>query len=246
MFETSAALLRSVHSQVADRIGVSVLRGDVAPGQPLPSEMRICQMLEVSRTVVREAIRLLTGKGLVESRKKSGTRVRPAEEWNWLDPDVLRWQRDTADVDTYLAKLFKLRHAIEPAAAAIAAVAASEQDRTRLRDAFGAREAATGNEDLIVADIAFHKCVFYATRNEFFWPLAQMLEVTLRGSLTIAAPGDHRARGSKDHRDVLEAIERRDPVEARAMTVVLLDHSAGDLIRIRGIDPFSGRHVPTG
>jgi DNA-binding FadR family transcriptional regulator len=243
MFQTSVSLLRTIHSQVADRIGMSVVRGEIAPGEPLPSEMRICEMLEVSRTVVREAIRVLTGKGLVQSRAKSGTRVRHPEEWNQLDPDVLRWQLDTADVNTYLAKLFQLRYAVEPAAAAIAAVASTERDRTRLHEAYAAMEAATGNEDFIVADIAFHKAVFFATRNQFFWPIAQMLEITLRGSLTIAAPGDHRPRGLKDHRDILEAIERRDPVEARQMTIVLLNHSAGDLVRIRGFDPFEGLFV---
>src|ERR1700733_12027202 len=91
MFKDSATIARNVHSQVADRIGVLIVRGDVLPGNPLPSEVKICEMLDVSRTVVREAIRTLTGKGLVESRAKSGTRVRPPEDWNHLDPDVRRW-----------------------------------------------------------------------------------------------------------------------------------------------------------
>ena len=106
MFQTSYALTRNVHTQVAERIGTSIIRGEVAPGDALPSEMRICEMLDVSRTVVREAIRMLTGKGLVESRAKSGTRVRPPEEWNYFDQDVLRWQLNVTDVDRYLAKLF--------------------------------------------------------------------------------------------------------------------------------------------
>src|ERR1700733_1503632 len=133
MFKTSISLRRNVHSQVADRIGLGILRGDIVPGDALPSEMRICEMLDVSRTVVREAIRMLTGKGLVESRAKSGTRVRPPEEWNHLDPDVLRWQLQTTDVDTYLAKLFQLRNAVEPAATAMAAGAATAGDREGLR-----------------------------------------------------------------------------------------------------------------
>jgi DNA-binding FadR family transcriptional regulator len=244
MLQASASVLRTVHRQVADHIGMSVVRGDIAPGEPLPSEVRICEMLQVSRTVVREAIRTLIAKGLVESRAKSGTRVCPPELWNRLDPDVLRWQLDTAEVDAYLAKLFQLRYAVEPAAAAAAAISSTEDDRRRLRQAYHAMRAATGNEDFIVADIAFHKCVFFATGNEFFWPIAQMLEVTLRGSLTIAAPGDHRPRGLIDHRDILEAIEQRDPVKARQMTIVLLNHSAGDLVRIRGVDPFEGLLIP--
>ena len=98
MFHTSDALIRNVHSQVADRVGMSIVRGDVGVGETLPSEMQICEMMDVSRTVVREAIRTLTGKGLVEARPKSGTRVRPPEQWNQLDPDVLRWRLETSDM----------------------------------------------------------------------------------------------------------------------------------------------------
>jgi DNA-binding FadR family transcriptional regulator len=238
MFQTSIHPLRNVHSQVTDRIGLSIVRGEVAPGEALPSEQRLCEMLDVSRTVVREAIRMLSGKGLVESRTKSGTRVRLPEEWNQLDPDVLRWQLETNNVDRYLAKLFQLRNAVEPAASEIAATAATEKDRTNVRGAFEGMAAAKTNEDFVVADISFHKGIYLATRNEFFWPIAQMFEISLRRSFTIAATGDHRPRGLVEHLAILEAIERRDAAEARRTTVLLLSHSAEDLVRIRGSDPF--------
>src|SRR5260370_7273974 len=82
MFRDSAVIARNVHSQVADRIGALIVRGDVLPGNPLPSEVKICEMLDVSRTVVREAIRTLTAKGLVQSRPKRGTPVPPPDHWN--------------------------------------------------------------------------------------------------------------------------------------------------------------------
>src|SRR5580692_4885095 len=100
MFQSSGALVRNVHSQVADRLGISSVRAAIAAGETLPPEMQSCEMMDVSRTVVREAIRTLTGKGLVESRPKSGTRVRPPQQWNQLDPDVLRWRLETSDVDS--------------------------------------------------------------------------------------------------------------------------------------------------
>ena len=153
MFRDSAMIARNVHSQVADRIGALIVRGDVLPGDPLPSEVKICEMLDVSRTVVREAIRTLTGKGLVESRAKSGTRVRPREEWNQLDVDVLRWQLEHTDVDSYLAKIFQLRNAMEPTAAALAATAATDTDRAVLRAAWQAMVAAQDNEAFVNADI---------------------------------------------------------------------------------------------
>ena len=236
MLQNSSTIVRNVHSQVADRIGLSIVRGDIAVGETLPSEMQLCEMIDVSRTVVREAIRTLTGKGLVEARAKSGTRVRPPEQWNQLDPDVLRWQLETSDVDSYLNKLFQLRCAVEPAAAGLAATRARKEDVARIRAGYDGMVAAKVNEDFVVADIAFHQGIYFATRNEYFWPIARMFEITLRQSFTIAAKGSHRARALVEHRAVLDAIAGRDAEGAREAAMVLLDHSAGDLVKIRGRD----------
>lgn len=244
MFQSSGALVRNVHSQVADRIGIGIVRGDIAAGETLPPEMQICEMMDVSRTVVREAIRTLTGKGLVESRPKSGTRVRPPQQWNQLDPDVLRWRLETSDMDSYLTKLFQLRCAVEPAAAALAAIRAEEEDIARIRAGYEGMAAAKIDEKFVIADIAFHQGIYFATRNEFFWPIAQMFEITLRQSFTIAAPGSHRARALVEHRAVLDAIATRNAEAAREATDVLLKHSADDLVRIRGSDFASRPAVP--
>jgi DNA-binding FadR family transcriptional regulator len=232
MYRTSDALIRNVHSQVADRVGISIVRGDVGVGETLPSEMQICEMMDVSRTVVREAIRTLTGKGLVEARPK--TRVRPPEQWNQLDPDVLRWRLETSDMDSYLTKLFQLRSAVEPAAAALAATCAEAEDIARIRAGYERMAAAKINEEFVAADIAFHQGIYFATRNEFFWPIAQMFDITLRQSFTIAARGSHRARALVEHHAVLDAIATRNPEAAREATNVLLKNSADDLVRIRG------------
>lgn len=237
---SSPQTLRNIHSQVADRIGTGIVRGDVAPGDALPSETRICEMMGVSRTAVREAIRVLSGKGLVESRAKSGTRVRPPEQWNQFDPDVLRWQFETADLKTYLVKLFRLRTAIEPMAAEYAATAATDDDIARIRAAADGMAAAESNEAWIVADIELHRSVHIATRNEFFWPIAQIFDTALRRSFTLSAPGDHRPRAIVEHRAVMEAIAQRDPRGAHHAMVQLIVHAAGDLKRMIGIDPLAG------
>ena len=244
MFQTPNALIRNVHSQVTDRIGISIVRGDIVAGDTLPSEMQICEMIDVSRTVVREAIRTLTGKGLVESRPKSGTRVRPPQQWNQLDPDVLRWRLETSDMDSYLAKLFQLRCAVEPAAAALAAIRAGEEDLARIRSGYEGMVAAKVNEKFVAADIAFHQAIYFATRNEFFWPIAQMFEITLRQSFTIAARGSHRARALLEHRAVLDAIATLNAEAAREATDVLLKHSANDLVKIRGREFASRQEIP--
>jgi DNA-binding FadR family transcriptional regulator len=234
VFQSSTALRRNVHSQVTDRVGASIVRGEIGVGETLPPEMQICAMMDVSRTVVREAMRTLTGKGLIESRPKSGTRVRPPEQWNQLDPDVLRWRLEAADIDRYLAKLFQLRLAVEPAAAALAAQHAGEDDIARIRAGCDGMDTAVTDGAFVAADIAFHQSIYFATHNEFFWPIAQMFEITLRQSFTIAAPGSHRPRALIEHRAVLDAIAAGDAEAAREATVVLLKHSADDLVRIRG------------
>lgn len=238
-FRYLALPVLNVHGRVAEQIGISIVRGDIAPGEPLPSEARICEMMDVSRTVVREAIRTLVSKGMLESRPKSGTRVRPRVHWNHLDAEVLRWRLDLADTDSYLAKLFQLRRALDPMASAIAATSATEDGRQQIQASFEAMTAAVDNEAYVAADIAFHKAIYLATENEFFWPIAQMFDFTLRQSFAIAAVGDHRSRALAEHREVLNAILARNAAQAHAATELLLGQSATDLVTIRGRDPFS-------
>ncbi len=228
MLRPTTALSRNVHSQVSDWIGVSILRGDIRPGESLPSEMQICELMDVSRTVVREAIRTLNGKGLVESRAKSGTRVCAREQWNQLDPDVMRWQMETTEVDHYLAKLQQLRHAIEPQAAALAAVNASEEDVGRLRAGYEDMIAARDPESFAVADVKFHQQIYFATRNEFFWPIAQMFKVALRRNASSARHDDPGAGSMDAHRGVLDAIAARNAEGARLAAGALLSRTAFD------------------
>lgn len=233
MFGQTREPLRNVHLQVVERIGTSIVRGEIHPGEPLPSEVKLCEMLDVSRTVVREAIRILVGKGMIESRAKSGARARPPENWNQFDPDVLRWQLASADIDAYLAKLFDLRRAIEPAAAKLAAIAARDVDKSSIRVALERMASAQSTPDYVQADITFHKSIFIATRNEFYWPMAQMFEVALRPSFDMSGPGNHRDRAIAEHRAIFDAIVRGNPEAAAQATHVLLDHTTGDLDRTR-------------
>jgi DNA-binding FadR family transcriptional regulator len=199
MLAAIPSLTRNVHSQVSDWIGVSIMRGDILPGESLPSELTICDMMNVSRTVVREAIRTLNGKGLVESR-------------------------ETSDVDAYLVKLNQLRHAIEPQAAALAAQNASDEDVSRMRAGYEEMVAAPDAESFNRADVKFHESIYFATRNEFFWPIAQMFKIALRRPAS-------SPRGSYPldaHRGMLEAITTRNAEGARVAAGALLSRSAFD------------------
>lgn len=228
------ALIRKVHLRLADQLGLAIIRGNFPEGELLPSESKLCEMLGVSRTAMREAIRGLSAKGLVESKSKIGTRVRPSENWNHLDSDVLRWQLEVADTDTYLRKVFELRNATEPAAAALAAKHATAADHEAIRAAFEAMtEAGKDNAKWVAADLRFHKAIYLATHNEYFWPIGQMLEVALKEMFTIAARGRHRPRAIEEHRDLLNAIIGRKADKAHELSRLMVTNATGDIALVR-------------
>ena len=111
---------RGVHGRLVEQIGRRILGGELAPGAMLPREAELVRELGISRTAVREAIKVLAAKGLVESRQKLGMRVRPERAWNLLDPDVLAWQAASGPSPELIEHLVELRRMIEPAAARLA------------------------------------------------------------------------------------------------------------------------------
>ncbi len=227
------ALTLDPHLRVHDRLGLAIVRGDLAPGDPLPPELQLCELLGVSRTAMREAVRGLAAKGLIDSRPKRGTIVRDPAHWNHLDPDVLRWRIEVADVETYLNKMFQLRRATEPEAAALAAEAATAADHAMLESDFRAMEAAgDDNAAWVEADLQFHRSIYLATHNEFFWPIGQLFSIGLRQMFDIAAKGSHRARALREHGDLCHAIVNREPEAARRAALRLLGNATADIDRI--------------
>jgi DNA-binding FadR family transcriptional regulator len=229
---------RRIHMQLAERIGLSIVRGDIRPGDTLPSEVQLCEMMKVGRSAIRDALRVLVGKGLIAPLPKSGTKVRDSEHWNHLDPDVLRWQFEITDLDDYLRKLFQLRFAIEPAASGIAARLSTVEDVEAIGIALAGMANAKTNEAYAAADIGFHKAIYRATHNEFFWPIAHMCEFLLQESFRICAPGDHRDRSIADHGELLRTIKDHEPENAQAATLQLLRNTTNDLKVILGRDLF--------
>ena len=210
---------RSLHDRVVHAIGRKILAGDLPPGALLPAEPE----LGASRTVLREAIKVLAAKGLVESRLKVGTRVRPRDAWHLLDPDVLAWQQRGSSSAALLRTLTEVRHIIEPAAAELAASRADAGDLAALGQALDemeqtARVRNNGDfEPFVRADMRFHLAIVHACRNEL---LEQMIRVVYSALLvsfraTSRLPGRARASLPK-HRAIFDAIRERDPRRAAA------------------------------
>ena len=218
---------RYLTRELVEAIGGMIVRGDAPAGESLPIEAELSKQYDASRTVVREAIKMLTAKGLVGSRPRRGTYVEPESEWNLFDPDVLRWTLQRRFSIDLLREFLIARKAIEPAAAREAALRrdgeAIAEIARRLDDM---REAATGAQDPLEADIAFHIAVLEASGNRFFRQFSFVVDTALRFSirLTNTAKGV-RAASVDDHATIYAAIARGDGSGAALAVEQILDEA---------------------
>lgn len=222
---------RSLHGQVAHEVGMRIINGEYPPGTILPNEAEFSEIMQVSRTAYREAIKVLASKGLIESRPKIGTSVRPRNTWNILDPDILSWIFASGPDAGYAADLFELRRIIEPAAAELAALRHTEKSLRVIEQAFLEMEAA--GEDIeagLDPDLRFHQAIFATTGNELLAPMVFLIESALSEMIKMSAksPGA-RLNSMPLHKNVLEAIRRRDAEGARKAMLTLLDKAHLDV-----------------
>jgi GntR family galactonate operon transcriptional repressor len=220
----------SLSELVAGTIGRRIVSGQYKPGETLPTEPRIQEEFGVSRTAVREAIRLLSAKGLTSSRPKIGTRVRPTVDWNMLDPDVLRWQVDQNPSEDFIHALFEMREIIEPAAAARAAERASDDEIKALGMAMeGIQNEPRGSPTQILADIDFHMLILEASRNPMLRSLGAMISSTLEITFSLGWRNVMAEDAVLQHRDVYDAIRQHQPETAFLAMRKLLRNSKGDV-----------------
>ncbi|WP_306223006.1 FadR/GntR family transcriptional regulator [Bosea beijingensis] len=198
--------------QVAQKLAVAIITGRVRAGEVLPNEDDLRSEISVSRTAYREAVKILTAKGLVEARPKSGTRAAPRERWNLLDPDVLSWHFEADPNEKFIRDLFELRRFVEPSAARLAAQRRTSADIARIEAAYrGMADGAPYAESTIRADLAFHEAIFAACQNAALQCLSSAVIATLQWSLLLKT-GDEAAyiESLPDHEHVLLAIIDRD------------------------------------
>lgn len=213
--------LRNLHGQALHALGLSIIRGDYLPGSIMPTEAALSRQFGVSRSIVREAVKSLAAKGLVESRARIGTRVRDSRHWNLLDRDVLGWHFAALPRRRFFNDLFEIRRVIEPSAAALAAEKASAEDIAAMENAVIAMEMASSDSDAAIdADVAFHQSILLACRNPLILQMGSLIGVGLWTSFQIS---DRSYDASLPfHRPVFEAIRNRDPAGARAAMETLL------------------------
>jgi GntR family galactonate operon transcriptional repressor len=222
-------------AEILDGLGHAIVRGDYPPGGTLPIEQDLAVQFAAGRNAVREAIKVLAGRGFVRTERRSGTIVLPATEWNLLDPQVLTWLLlNPQHRDRALSELTGLRGLLEPEIAALAATQATTTEILRLFEACEAMEASAAyREAAIEADILFHRRLAEAAHNRLMLSVMKCFEVLLRTNFEMVMAVDGRfIRNLVEHRVVAEYVMARDAPGARRAMLKLLENNAEDIAEL--------------
>jgi len=225
---------RGLHNLVVQQLGRLIVGGELAPGEGLPREEVLAERLNVSRTALREAMKVLVAKGLIESRQRTGARVREAIHWNQLDADVLAWRCASMPTESFVEKLVEMRELIEPGAAAAAARRRTDAQLVTLKAAYDAMAASEDLDAWAQADLAFHETLLRATNNELMVSLFSVIETALGTFFLLSARNAANFKAALPHHEkVYEAVRRRQPEVARQAMLRMVSESRTN-IRGRG------------
>ncbi|MGD6742108.1 FadR/GntR family transcriptional regulator [Streptomyces sp. BH106] len=234
---------RGVHGQTVETIAHRVLSGRIGEGATLDLGA-LQDELGVSLTALRESLKVLAAKGMVDARQKRGTFVRPRADWHLLDADVLRWQFESLDGglaagagNPLLGDLDEVRGIVEPAAVRLAASRRTPDDLAALDAALAAMGESGGEggaTHAVEADLAFHGALLRASHNE----LLERMDLVIAAGLAhrdrlVHGTGRHPKDPVPSHRAVLDAVRAQDADAAESAMRTLLDQAARDLVRIR-------------
>ena len=211
--------------RVTEELGRAIVCGDYSPAGPFPTEAELCLEFGVSRTAVREAVKMLSAKGLVASKPRQGIRIMPEEDWNILDPDLLRWSLEGTPTRRVLKEFFQMRIAIEPEAAALGARFSRPDRKQAIADALARmRDAPSNSAESRAADVDFHIAILYATENRFYIRMRDFIRTALDVSIHFTTPGAGEYGDTVDaHAKVYRAIDNGDSERARHSMYTLID-----------------------
>lgn len=224
--------MAGLHARVLDQLGTAICAGRLKPGSVLYIDDLVAEYA-VSRSVVREVLRVIAAMGLVESRRRVGTLIRPASDWNVFDPQVIRWRLASTGRMAQLRSITELRTAVEPQAASLAAARATPHEASELVGLAAKMWAAgkAGDEaEFLLRDIEFHRQVLLNSGNEMFVKLQQLVAEVLTGrhhyNLMPHYPDD---QALQLHADVAQAIQRRDGERAKEAMVRIMEQAMDEM-----------------
>jgi DNA-binding FadR family transcriptional regulator len=242
-----------LHDQITGELAFRVIRGQRAQ-QPVsfPNELELCRELGVSRTVVRESMKVLADKGMVEMRPRSGTRARPRSQWRLLDPDILAWQAELEPDAQFLRDLCEVRLALEPIAAGFAALRATTEETNAIALCLARRETLTrdaGLDAISSADLEFHAAVVAASHNPLLMELSNSIRRPFRTALLYTSRYPANVALTLEAQfALLRALRERDPLAARraneeviGLAMVAVEEAIRQEAKTR-----PGRQKPTG
>ncbi|PSU21772.1 FadR/GntR family transcriptional regulator [Photobacterium phosphoreum] len=213
---------RNLSYRLAESIGRRILIGDPAPGEILPGEVELGEMYGVSRTAVREAIKMLAAKGMVLPRPRIGTRVMPKKNWNYLDQDLLAWLDFDAD-SQLIVEYQKVRLTLEPEAAALAAVHATAEDRLEFVQLMLQMHQMKDNFDQdrwVEIDTRFHQLVYFSSGNHFISPFGNLFKAVFENYFRVVTR--EQVMQLDVHQRIVDGILNHDSDAARQATLELL------------------------
>lgn len=218
---------RNLTQQLTYELGRAIVQGKYQVDASFPTEAELSAKYSISRSVTREAVKMLTAKGLICSRPRKGIRVQPAGQWNMFDSDVLNWTLAAKPSLQLLKEFTQLRAAIEPEAVALASVCATPQQIKALEAALTRMDLAEqGEDDPLDADIEFHTRLLEASNNRFFIQFCDFIQAALRVSIACTNQLKAvKAASSADHRVIFEHIARGRGDKGRECMRQLMDEA---------------------
>lgn len=227
----TAKMTPSLSIQVARELGRRIVAGSYEPDSLLSSEDELAERYQVSRVVVRDAVKILVGKGMLDVRRGIGTRVRPRYDWLLLDDDVLAWHLSAPPNPDFLQQLTEIRLCFEPKAARWAAERATPEDLAEMAEACSKMEEEKGSvEKFIVADAMFHRSVIRAAHNEFLTAMEGVIFSALLVSFQITNEDPRESEASIPlHRLVFKAISSGNGKRAEQLVEKLLGEASRSL-----------------
>lgn len=209
--------------------GREIVHGTYPSGSALPSEADLCEKFSTSRNVMREVIKVLATKRLIDAQRYRGLFVMPRTQWNYLDADVLEWALEKADDPTLIHSLIEVRSLIEPAISRWAAERATAVDLVAMETALIGMKNNTSNRDAFMeSDIAFHRAVVSATHNFVIQQLSDAISALQRAIFdhTYLSEAGHIALTIQEHSDLFDMIRCKNPVAAENLATGMISRTA--------------------
>src|SRR5699024_5366508 len=216
--------IRGLHGRVVHELGLRIVSGALEVGEQLPPEAELSEVLDVSRSVLREAVKVLVAKGLVEIRPRTGTRVLPIERWHIMDPDVLGWRYEANPTLNELRDLMTLREIIEPAATGLAAKHRTQGELALIESAYlSMTEAAPGSDQFVAADLDFHNAIFDASGSQLLNHLNRAVSKAMSHIRPLHSSDPSQSEQTmRQHKLILDSIETRRAETAQDAALILV------------------------